>query len=209
MLRVALTGGIASGKSSAAAAFRELGVPVIDSDRIAREVVEPGAPGLHALIGAFGRSILTDRGTLDRERLRRKIFSDRAAREQVNALLHPLIVERIEAELRELAGAPYAIVEIPLLAETGIGRDFDRVVVVDLPEDEQRRRLERRDGASPDEARAALAAQASREERLALADDVLDNSGSLEQLRTQVSELHARYLRNAKRFASRAERPAE
>lgn len=208
MLRIALTGGIASGKSAAAAAFRALGVPVVDTDRIAREVVAPGQPGLAALVAAFGTGILEETGELDRSRMRERIFSDAAARRRVNLLLHPLILQRVAGELATL-DAPYAIVEIPLLAESGRHTDFDRVLVIDAPKEMQVQRLQQRDDMNPAQTGAALAAQAPRAQRLAIADDVIENTGDLAALQSAVATLHVRYLEMAKRFASPQSRPAE
>lgn len=204
MLRVALTGGIASGKSAAAGMFRDLGVPVIDTDRIARNLVEPGEPGLAALTGKFGDAFLDDQGRLDRARLREAIFSDDGLRHRVNEVLHPLILDAMKDELADLAD-PYAVIEIPLLAETGLSGDFDRVLVVDAADDIRINRLKARDGASTAEARAALDAQATRDERLRLATDVIENNGSLDELRSAVRALHEQYLW----FASRANHPSE
>lgn len=209
MLRVALTGGIASGKSAAAAAFRKLGVPVIDTDRVARDVVEPGSAGLAALVDEFGPAILDSSGTrLDRPALREAIFSDTATRHRVNAILHPLILATVGHELAALH-APYAVIEIPLLAEAGLAGHFDRVLVIDATEESRIQRLRTRDGVGAAEAHAALEAQATREERLQLADDVIENNDNLDALHMAVTELHARYTQMAKRFASITTRPAE
>lgn len=201
MLRVALTGGIASGKSAAAATFRELGIPVIDTDRIARELVEPGMPGYVALLRAFGEKILDESGRLNRAQLREAIFSDIAMRQQVNALLHPLILAAVDRELASTS-APYVIIEIPLLAETGLATDFDRVLVIDASDDVRIGRIQKRDQVSAVQAQAALNAQAPREDRLRLATDVIENNGSLDALRMSVENMHRKYLELAKRFAS-------
>ncbi|HLU62189.1 MAG TPA: dephospho-CoA kinase [Gammaproteobacteria bacterium] len=208
MLRVALTGGIASGKSTAAARFRELGVPVIDTDRIARDVVEPGAPGLDALVGHFGEDILDDAGRLDRATLRARIFSHPEDRRQVDALLHPLILEQLERELATLE-TPYAIIEIPLLAEGGFASRFDRVLVIDVPEETQIARLMARDGSTREQAEQALAAQASREARLKVATDVIVNDAGIDALHDAVTRQHERYLELAGPFAGPAHRPSE
>lgn len=208
MLRVALTGGIASGKSTVANVFRKLGVPVIDLDQVARDVVTPGSTGLKQLQNCFGEEILDDNGALRREHLRKRIFSDAGTRRKVNNILHPLILAETEKQLDELR-APYAIVEIPLLAETELARQYQRVLLVDLPEDLQVERLVKRDGLTETDARAALGAQATRNERLALATDVILNTGSPETLESQVKTLHNQYLVDAKRFATAAKRPSE
>src|SRR5712671_830282 len=197
-LRVALTGGIASGKSAVAAAFAARGVPVIDTDALAREVVRPGTPALAAVVAAFGGAVLAADGGLDRRRVRELVFADPERRRALEAILHPAIRTALEARLATL-DAPYAIIAIPLLAETG-GRDrFDRVLVVDVPPEVQKSRLMSRDGDSAAQAEAILAAQASRAARLAIADDRLDNSGSLAALDAGVARLHEAYLEAAGR----------
>ena len=194
--RVALTGGIASGKSTVADLFAALGVPVIDTDVIAREVVEPGQPALEEVAAAFGPGVLGPDGRLDRRRLRDIVFADPAARRRLEAILHPAIRARMEARSREAAG-PYQLLVIPLLAEGGRRDHVDRVLLVDVPESAQVERLMRRDGSSREQARAALAAQASRAVRQAIADDVIENTGGVEDLRARVAELHGEYLRLA------------
>ncbi len=193
MLRIGLTGGIASGKTAVANAFVARGVPVIDTDRLARDVVEPGKPALAAVVAAFGDSVLRRDGRLDRKRLRAIVFADAGRRRQLEAILHPAIRGALEAELARIH-APYAVIAIPLLAETG-GRDrVDRVLLVDCPRELQKSRLMARDLETAERAEAMLAAQAGREERLAIADDRLANSGSLEDLDREVGRLHAKYL---------------
>lgn len=196
-LRVALTGGIASGKTAVATAFAARGVPVIDTDMLAREVVLPGTPALAAVAAAFGEGVLLPNGELDRRGLRELIFADPGRRRALEAILHPAIRAALEARLATIA-APYTIIAIPLLAESG-GRDrFDRVLVVDVPPELQKSRLMSRDGDSARQAEAILAAQASRAERLAIADDRIDNSGSLAELEAAVERLHAKYLEAAR-----------
>lgn len=208
MLRVALTGGIASGKSAAAAVFRQLGIPVIDTDRVARELAEPGMPGFTALVKSFGEEILDESGRLNRPRLRNAIFSDDATRQRVNGILHPLILAAVERELAALR-SPYAIIEIPLVAETGIAQDFDRVLVIDATDAVRIRRLQDRDRVSAAQAQAALNAQAPREARLRVATEVVENNGSPDALRASIHAVHAKYLELAKRFASAHSGPAE
>jgi len=192
-LRIGLTGGIASGKSTVADCFATLGAAVIDSDQIAREVVEPGQPALAALVGALGAEILDTTGRLDRRRLRQRIFADEATRRLVESIVHPAI----GVELRRrtgTAGGPYQVLVIPLLAEGGRRPALvDRVLVVDCPEEQQIGRLMRRDGETRESAGRALAAQATRSMRLAIADDVIDNSGAVTGLETRVRELDHRY----------------
>lgn len=208
MLRVALTGGIASGKSTAATIFRELGVPVIDTDRIARDVVEPGERGLAALVAHFGKEILDPAGRLDRKRLRERIFNDPKDRQRVDALLHPLILERLEHELDTL-DAPYVVIEVPLLAESAIASRFDRVLVIDVTESVQIERLMARDNMTPGQAAKALAAQAPRAARLAIATEVITNTGDKTVLEKAVRHQHDEYLRLAGAFASHAAPPSE
>lgn len=208
MFRVALTGGIASGKSTVADIFRKLGVPVIDLDQVARDVVKPGSTGLERLQQHFGQEILDHGGALDRDWLRERIFLDETARRDVNRILHPLILAEAEQQLEALH-APYAIVEIPLLAETEMASRYQRVLVVDVPESLQLQRLMARDKLAETEARTALRAQAARDERLAIATEVIPNTGALDDLESQVETLHKQYLAEAKRFASAPKRPSE
>jgi dephospho-CoA kinase len=190
--RVALTGGIASGKSTVASLFAELGVPVIDTDVIAREVVEPGQPALAAAVAAFGSEVLGSDGRLDRRRLREQIFADAGARQRLNAILHPAIRAEMERQ-SQAAGGDYQLLVIPLLTEGGRRDHIDRVLLVDVPEALQVERLMMRDGVSREQAVASLNAQATRAERLAMADDVLRNSGQPDELRDRVAELHGKY----------------
>jgi dephospho-CoA kinase len=192
-LRVGLTGGIASGKSTVAQVFAELGVPVIDADRIARRVVEPGSPGLQGVIARFGAGFLAPDGTLDRRALRELIFKDSDAKRDLEGILHPLIRAQMQRQAEATTG-PYLILEIPLLAESGRPAGVDRVLVVDAAESDQVARLMARDGSSEQQAHAILAAQANRAERLRLADDILQNSGHPADLRHGVKRLHQRYL---------------
>jgi len=193
VFRVALTGGIASGKSTVADLFAALGVPVIDTDLIAREVVEPGQPALQAVVDAFGPGVLDDQGQLDRRRMRERIFTDPGAKQRLEAILHPAI--RREMERQSLAaGGPYQLLVIPLLTEGGRRDHVDRVLLVDVPEEVQVERLTRRDGVSAEQAQASLRAQATRAERRAMADDVILNTGRIDELRAKVASLHERYL---------------
>lgn len=193
MLRVGLTGGIASGKSTVADRFTALGATVLDADRIAREVVEPGTPGLAALVNSQGGGILDREGRLDRAELRRRLFADRETRREVEAILHPLIISEMQRQGDRAAPAPYQIFVIPLLVEAGLEHIVDRVLVVDCPEEVQVARLMARDGATREEAMRALAAQAPRERRLAAADDVIDNGGGAAGLDAQVAPLDRKY----------------
>lgn len=195
MLQVGLTGGIASGKTLVAEMFAELGAAIVDTDQVARAVVAKGEPGLSTVVNAFGEDILTPDGTLDRVRLRRQVFADHAARARLEAILHPLIRAQTLVEIDGLArrGSPYCLIAVPLLVETGFQALVDRVLVVDCPPALQLERLMARDRQSRAEAQKMLAAQTSRENRLQVADDVIDNSGSVENTRQQVDQLHRRY----------------
>ena len=192
MLRIGLTGGIGSGKSAVAERFAQRGVPVIDTDVVAREVVAPGQPALDEIVRAFGTDLLDAQGGLDRRRLRERVFADDAARRRLERILHPRIREAVQQRLAALT-APYCILVVPLLVETGFG-PVDRVLVVDVDEARQLERTSRRDQATPQSVRRIMGAQASRQERLARADDVISNNGGLEDLERQVEELHQRYL---------------
>ena len=196
--RVGLTGGIASGKSTAAKFFGALGVPILDSDQIARDVVEPGQPPLERLIERFGRKILTPDGHLDRPALREIVFSDPKARADLEALTHPAIGAAMEARSAE-AGGPYQILVVPLLVEKNLTGHVDRVLVVDCDEELQIRRLRDRDGSTPEQVQAILKAQAPRAARLRAADDVIHNDTDMSAVREQVAVLHARYLELAAR----------
>jgi dephospho-CoA kinase len=196
--RVGLTGGIASGKSTAAGFFEGLGVPILDSDKIAREVVEPGQPPLEHLVKRFGPSILTPDGRLDRPALRNIVFSDPKARADLEALTHPAIGAAMEARSAE-TGGPYQILVIPLLVEKNLSSHVDRVLVIDCDEALQVSRIHQRDGSSPAQAEAILKAQAPRAARLKAADDVIRNDAAIDSVQKQVAALHARYLKLAAR----------
>lgn len=200
-LRIGLTGGIASGKSTATQRFAELGVPVIDADVVSRKVVEPGSPGLAQVVAHFGARVLAD-GRLDRRALRELIFKDSSLRQALDAILHPLIRAEMERDAAQ-AQAPYVIMAIPLLVEGGnSGKRVDRVLVIDADETLQIQRLQARDGSSAEQARLILDSQASRSARLAAADDVLLNSGSVAELRQAVDRLHEQYLQLAQTLPS-------
>ena len=191
--RVALTGGIASGKTTVANLFAELGVPLIDTDVIARRVVEPGQPALAAVVAAFGPDILDAEGRHDRRRMRERIFSDPTARQRLEAILHPAIRAEMERQSRE-AGGPYQVLVIPLLTEGRRRNHVDCVLLVDVPEELQIQRLIVRDGVTHEQAEASLNAQATRAERLAIADDIVRNTGRVDELRDEVGRLHSKYL---------------
>ncbi len=192
-LRIGLTGGIASGKTTVAGMFAELGVPIIDTDELARKVVARGQPALDEIVAAFGRQILNDSGELDRRALRELVFDAPGKRERLEAILHPRILAAAEAAAEGGPG-PYQILVVPLLFESGFEQRVDRVLAVDCPETLQRARLQQRDGESPERVERMLAAQLGRDERLRRADDVIDNAGELPHTRAQVEALHRRYL---------------
>jgi len=195
-LRIGLTGGIASGKSTVAERFAELGIPVVDADVAAREVVAPGTAGLAQVVERFGPGILAENGELDRRALRQLIFKDSGSRQDLEAILHPHIRAVMERSVEAAAG-PYVVMVIPLLVESASRSRVDRILVVDVDEAAQLRRVQARDGGSLDQARAILASQVSRDARLASADDVLLNAGTVTDLRQGVDRLHEKYLRLA------------
>lgn len=191
---VALTGGVSAGKTAVARRFEALGVHVHDADVAAREVIEPGTPGLAAVVDTFGTTVLDASGRLDRPAMRQRVFADPAARQQLEAIIHPLVRQWLHDHALAERG-PYCLLAIPLLAENSAHyRWVDRVLLVDVPEPVQLARLVARDGLDEALARRMLASQASRAERLALADDVIDNSGDEVVLDQAVAKLHQRYL---------------
>lgn len=196
---VGLTGGIAAGKSAVAACFADLGAEVVDTDQIARALTGPSGAALPAIIQAFGSDTVGPNGGLDRAAMRVRVFADPDARRRLEAILHPLILARVRQRL-SLSRAPYVVLVVPLLLEAWQDyRDLvDRVLVVDCDEALQVRRVMLRDGIGEALARNMLAAQAGRQARLAMADDVLDNGGDLDELARRVRDLHARYLELAK-----------
>lgn len=197
-LRIGLTGGIASGKSLVADLFAARGVPVIDTDVIARDVVRPGQPALEEIEREFGPDVLDPGGGLDRRRLRELVFADEARRRALEAILHPRI--RSEAVRKSAAaGGDYQIIVVPLLVESPMRQFMDRILVVDCSEQTQLERLLARDTETEERARRILAAQASRETRLGIADDVLENEGKKEEAAAQVERLHRQYLELARK----------
>ncbi|MGP0023001.1 MAG: dephospho-CoA kinase [Streptosporangiaceae bacterium] len=199
MLRVGLTGGIGSGKSEVSRRLAARGAAIIDADLAAREVVQPGTPGLGEIADVFGPGVLRPDGSLDREQLGQLVFADPGLRAKLNAIVHPLVHERMRQLERQAIAAPdqrgraAAIIvhDVPLLAENGLNRGFDAVLVVDAPDDQRVRRLTATRGMTAAHARDRMAAQASRPQRLAIADIVIDNSGSLEDLDRRVDEVWA------------------
>ncbi|MGC2520285.1 MAG: dephospho-CoA kinase [Burkholderiales bacterium] len=191
---VGITGGIGSGKSAVAELFSGHGVAVIDTDAIAHELTRPGGAAIGPIRSAFGASVISPDGALDRTRMRKLAFTNPAAKKRLEAILHPLIKEQ-SARLAEHAVSPYVVLVVPLLVESGVDRSrYQRVVVVDCPEALQVERVIQRSGLSEKEVRDIMAAQATRDERLARADDVIDNSGAREALAAQVERLHEKYI---------------
>lgn len=194
MYVVAITGGIGSGKTTVANQFAELGIEVVDADVIAREVVEPGTPALAAIAAHFGSAVITPAGQLDRRQLRERVFTDPQAKGWLNALLHPLIRTEMQRQCAA-ARSPYCLLVVPLLVENRLTALANRVLVIDVDEATQIERTCRRDGVSREQAQAILASQASRAERLAAADDVLDNqNGTPEAIKSRILALHETYL---------------
>jgi len=196
MLRIGLTGGIASGKSTVAGLFKALGVPVYDTDAIARELVEPGQPALQQIIQVFSKKILDANGQLDRQKLKQQVFASEVDRNKLEAILHPRIRESLLAKIQQ-CNTPYCIAVIPLLVEKHWQDIVDRVLVVDAPEAIQIQRTQQRDQLSESLIRRIINSQISREERLAVADDVIDNNGAPDTLQARVNQLHKNYLKLA------------
>lgn len=188
-----LTGGIGSGKTAATRCFAQLGVPVTDADQLARVVVEPGRPALGQIVAHFGDAALAQDGTLNRAWLREQVFACPAQRQWLEGLLHPLIGEEINSHLQAVDSA-YAILASPLLLETDQRRRVQRILVIDVDEATQVARTVARDDSSAQQVKEIMAAQMPRQQRLAAADDVITNTGSLQQLQQQVEELHQQYL---------------
>lgn len=194
MLSIGLTGGIGSGKSTVAKLFGELGVEIIDSDIIAHSVVQSGSDALKKIVAHFGPDILQPDQQLDRKKLATKIFENPEEKIWLEALLHPLIIEEIRSEITHVQ-SPYCIVVIPLLVETLPHPMIDRILVIDAPQEEQIRRTQQRDQRSTEEIQAIISTQASAEDRLAVADDLIINDKGLDELREAVSKLHQYYLK--------------
>jgi len=193
MLRIGLTGGIASGKSTVADMFSAYGIPVIDTDEIARDVVTPGSPGLAEVQRQFGAGVIASDGTLDRAALRKIIFENDEQRKVLEAILHPRIREETMRRAA-VAGGPYQIIVVPLLVESTLKSFMSRIVVVDCDPQTQLERLLSRDAENLQQAKRIIASQSSREQRLAIASDVVVNDGDIEETRRQVDELHLRFL---------------
>lgn len=197
MLRVGLTGGIGSGKSEVSRRLVSLGAVLVDADAVAREVVEPGTPGLAAVVEEFGQEVLLPDGALDREKLGSIVFADDAKRRRLNAIVHPLVGLRMQELVEDAPAEAIVVYDVPLLTENDLAGMYEFVVVVDTSVEEQLRRLTTLRGMTEEAARARIVAQATREERRAVADRVIDNSGTLETLAAQVDELWAELARRA------------
>ncbi len=192
MLIIGLTGGIGSGKSTVANMFANLGVPIIDMDRIARDIVAPGQAALKHIVNAFGEELINEDGQLDRQRLRNIIFDSTEKRQQLEAILHPLIRQETEHQLTSVQ-APYCIIVIPLLLESDQRSLVNRILVVDAPESMQKSRTMQRDGITASQVEKILASQIDRQSRRKAADDIIENSGDLDTLRSQVASLDHQY----------------
>lgn len=196
MLRIGLTGGIGSGKSTVCQFFAELGIPIIDTDVISHALVAPGQPALMQLVSAFGNDILDQQGNLNRALLRERVFRDDTELQRLESILHPHIRKQMHLQLKELR-ASYIIIAIPLLLEKGWEKEVDRVLVVDTDETLQLERTSKRDGMSREVVERIMQTQVSRQQRLAAADDIIHNDGTIEALKEQVLHLHQRYLQLA------------
>lgn len=194
MLKVGLTGGIGSGKSSVAKGLQAKGITIVDADQIAREVVEPGEVALSEISDTFGPSVLQADGTLDRDQLKQRIFSDPSAKKQLENILHPRIRQRILERVNNVNNTPYVVADIPLLVESNYPEHFDRVIVVDCTEAQQIERVKARDNMSDEQIQRIMSSQATREQRLAVATDVIDNTGDLNSLEMQIEKLHETLL---------------
>lgn len=199
MLKIGLTGGIGSGKSEVARRLAAKGAVVIDADRIAREVVEPGTPGLARVVAAFGDGVLRPDGSLDRERLGSIVFADSERLAALNAIVHPLVGERVAELQKQAADDAISVYDVPLLAENNLAPLYDVVIVVDAADEVRLRRLAEHRGMPEADAKARIAAQASREDRLAVADVVIPNEGTLEELDARVDEVWEDLTRRAAR----------
>ncbi|MDH5648599.1 MAG: dephospho-CoA kinase [Gammaproteobacteria bacterium] len=196
MLKVGLTGGVGSGKSTVAVFFSELGVPVIDADEISRKLAQPGQEGYQSIVAEFGQSVLDKNGEINRDQLRKIVFTDEIKRMRLEAIIHPMVREGIAEKINHTNG-PYCIIVIPLLIETGYLDFVDRVLVVDTTPETQISRVKKRSQLSEKEIRNIMAAQIGREERLKHADDIIENNDTVAQVRSRVNQLHSHYLKLA------------
>ncbi|MCK5667886.1 MAG: dephospho-CoA kinase [Gammaproteobacteria bacterium] len=192
VLKIGLTGGIGSGKSTACEIFSEFGVPVIDADIIAHSLVKPGMPALQAIIDEFGEGIVTKDGSLDRKKLRDQIFTNETDRKKLENILHPAIYNEIAHETEDLL-SKYCIIALPLLLETGASKIIDRILVIDSPRELQLSRASIRDNVSKSDIETIMHSQISPDDRLAVADDIVNNDGDIDNLRRQICDLHRFY----------------
>jgi len=193
MLKIGLTGGIGSGKSTVAKYFSDLDTSIIDADIIAQQLVEPGKPALKSIVNHFGEKILLPSGVLDRNQLRETIFTDPKQKKNLEAILHPLVYSEIESQIEQLS-SPYCIISIPLLIETGMEHFVDRILVIDCPVEVQFNRVKKRDLLSDARINSIIGSQATREQRLLAANDIIDNSNNTQALAEQVKKLHNLYI---------------
>ncbi len=193
ILNVALTGGIGSGKSTVASEFQTFGIPIIDADVIARTITAPGKPCLTAIVNVFGNDLLSNEGVLDRRKLGHIIFNDVIAKKKLESILHPVIYQEIEHQISKV-NYPYCLIVVPLLIETNATDKFDRILLVDIPEQVQLKRVVNRDKISPDTMANIIKSQAGRESRLKYADDIIDNTVAIADLKLSVRLLHEKYL---------------
>lgn len=207
-LRVGLTGGIASGKTTVSGIFRSLGVPVIDADEIAREITTPGKKAYNEIVSLFGNGIIDGKGHLKREQIKEIIFSRQDMKEKLERIIHPMVREEMEAHLAT-CNYPYCILSIPLLVEAGADYRLDRILAIDVPEKEQIERVVKRDKISKELALSIINSQADRKKRLSAADDVIENTGNLNHLESQVKILHKKYLELAAASTTNKNSPSE
>jgi len=192
VLKIGLTGGIGSGKSTVCKIFSEFGVPVIDADIIANSLVRPGMPALEEIAKTFGKELISNDGTLDRKKIRDQIFANETERKKLEDILHPAVYKEISVQVENI-NSKYCIVAIPLLLETDASKTVDRILVIDVPRELQSQRASNRDKTNKSDIDAIIDSQISRDDRLAAADDIINNEGDIESLHSQVSDLHEYY----------------
>lgn len=192
VLKIGLTGGIGSGKTTACEIFTELGVPVIDADIIAHDLVKPGMPALEEIIRVFGKEVISDDGTLDRKTIRDKVFANSNERKKLEDILHPAVYREISVQVENI-NSRYCIISIPLLLETGASKTVDRILLIDVPREQQLERASNRDNTNKNDINAIIDSQISRNDRLSAADDIVDNNGDINDLRKKIYELNEFY----------------